>query len=271
MISFPNAKINLGLSVIACRDDGFHNIETLFYPVPLFDILELVKSSDIKTKFTRSGIEVASDYDSDLCMRALNLLKKDFEIPPLKIHLHKNIPPGAGLGGGSSDGAFMIKMLNEYFELGLTEQQMENYAGILGSDCPFFIRNHPRFAKGKGNEFEDVNIDLSGYFLLIIKPPFSISTKEAYESIKPSKSQVNLYKLSELPVSQWQGKMVNDFETVVFKKHPILSEIKSNLYELGAVFALMSGSGTAIYGIFKHEINPHHHFPGFFCHSAWLT
>lgn len=270
MVLFPNAKINLGLHVTERREDGFHNIETVFLPVPLKDVLEMVKAEDQQFAFTLSGIEIPADGVENLCIKAWKTLEKEYDLPPVKIHLHKNIPTGAGLGGGSSDGAFMIRLINSYFSLKLTVEQMEDYARRIGSDCAFFIRNRPVFATGKGDRFLAVEMDLSKKFLVIVKPPFGVSTSEAYAGIRPSKAALDIRDANRLPITDWRNKIVNDFEIMVFKKHPEIAEIKARLYDLGAIFSLMSGSGSAVYALFDRQIDPSGHFPGMFCYSAWL-
>ena len=270
MVLFPNAKINLGLHVTGRRHDGFHNIETVFFPVPLMDVLEMVKADDQQFAFTLSGIGIPADGAENLCVLAWKMLQKEFELPPVKIHLHKNIPTGAGLGGGSSDGAYMIRLINQYFSLHLADDRMEDYARRLGSDCPFFIRNRPVFATGRGDQFFPVNIDVSKHFLVIVKPPFGVSTREAYAGIRPAKPAVDLRDAIRLPIVEWRGKIINDFEVPVFKKHPEIAAIKSKLYDLGALFSLMSGSGSAVYALFDHSVDLAGHFSGMFYTAAWL-
>jgi len=270
MVLFPNAKINLGLHVTGRREDGFHNIETVFLPVPLKDVLEMVKAEDQQFAFTLSGIGIPADGAENLCIKAWKILQKDFDLPPVKIHLHKNIPTGAGLGGGSSDGAYMIRLINSYFSLEITDEQMEDFARQLGSDCAFFIRNRPVFATGKGDEFSPIEVKIANKFLLIVKPPFGVSTSEAYAGIRPSKTALDLRDSILLPITDWRNKIVNDFEITVFKKHPEIAEIKARMYDLGALFSLMSGSGSAVYALFNRKIDPTGHFPGMFCYSAWI-
>ena len=249
MISFPNAKINLGLDIVERRKDGFHNLSSCFYPVRLQDILEINISDRFKIEL--SGLPLPGDKNDNLVVRAYKLLKKDFDLPNIAIHLHKNIPAEAGLGGGSSDATFTLQMLNERFDLFLNETVLEEYAGMLGSDCPFFIYNKPMIVGGRGEDMNEINLDLKGYHIYLVKPPISIFTKEAYKNIQPQKPSRDISSiLSDDRPASWAGHLKNDFEKVIFHKHPELSEIKSQLYKQGAVYASMTGSGSAIYGIF---------------------
>lgn len=249
MVAFPNIKINIGLNVVQKRADGFHNIESIFYPVPFCDILEILTSKTLK--FTSSGIEIPGDPDHNLCLKAYYLLEEDFDLPPVYIHLHKIVPIGAGLGGGSSDAAFTLTMLNEKFELGLNHHALEGYAQQLGSDCAFFIENKPKYCYHKGDEFTDTNLDLSDYKIVIVYPNIHISTPEAYAGIKPSTPDLNVKSLISRPFEDWKELLVNDFEKTVCNKYPIISEIKEEMYNRGAAYASMSGSGSAVYGLFK--------------------
>ena len=250
MISFPNAKINIGLNVVEKRPDGYHNLETIFYPVKLSDALEVIEAGE--TSFSSSGIEIDAVPESNLVYKAYSLLCGDFNLPPVKMHLHKVIPFGAGLGGGSADAAFALKMLNDYFALGLTTTQLEDYAARIGADCPFFIQNKPTFAHGIGDQFKSVNLDLAAYEIVIVKPPFSVSTPQAYRNIVPAKSDFNLLEIDQLPIEEWKSVVKNDFEKSVFPQFPEIEDLKNKLYEAGAVYASMSGSGSAIFGIFRH-------------------
>lgn len=251
MITYPIAKINLGLLVTGSRPDGFHDIETVFYPVPLQDALEVVPADDFKINIT--GIELNENMLTNLVVKAYELLKKDYSIPSVHIHLHKNIPVGAGLGGGSSDASNMLLILNEMFNLELQQDQLLKYALQLGSDCPFFINPKPVFATGRGEQMDEISIDLSGYYLILVKSPVFISTPEAYQQVVPTKSRISLKALIRFPVTRWQGNVQNHFERFVFPKHPEVAAIKETLYDLGATFALMSGSGSAVYGLFNSE------------------
>jgi len=270
MVVFPNAKINLGLSVTEKRADGFHNIETVFYPVPLRDALELTVAPDGKTEFGFSGMTIPGAVQRNLCFKAWNLLKKDFNLPEIKFHLHKVIPMGAGLGGGSADGAFTIRILNQVFDLGLSAEQMQDYARRLGSDCAFFIQNKPVFAFEKGDHFDSINLDLSGFFLILIKPAINVNTALAYANIVPYRPSLPVKEIINLPVEKWKELLKNDFETSVFKSYPEIGTIKKQLYESGALYASMSGSGSAVFGIFKTKTEMKSHFPDFFYWSGEL-
>ena len=255
MISFPNAKINLGLNIIEKRSDGYHNISSCFYPVPIKDVLEINLSD--KFDFKASGIPIPGNKQDNLVVKAYKLLKKDFGLPEVAIHLHKNIPLEAGLGGGSSDGAFALKMLNEFFDLYLDDSVLEDYAGLLGSDCPFFIYNEPMLVGGRGEEMNDIKVDLEGYHICILKPQLSISTKEAYSGVKPSIPEHSIHSIiSSNPVIEWQRFLKNDFEESILKKFDELSRLKSVLYEMGAEYASLTGSGSAMFGLFNIEPNP---------------
>lgn len=252
MVNFPNAKINIGLNVVRKRKDGFHDLVSCFMPVPFCDVLEIVKSS--KYAFTSSGVAIPGQPEQNLCVRAFKLLKKDFGLQEVSMYLHKLIPIGAGLGGGSADAAFVLKSLNILFELFLDDSLLEDYAAQLGSDCAFFIQNKPVMAYGRGNEFENIDLNLSGKYLLLVTPPLHVSTADAYAGIKPQESEANLKNiLEQTPVEQWKGAVKNDFEETVFRKYPELASLKDKLYDLGALYASMSGSGSAVYGIFDAE------------------
>jgi len=250
MISFPNAKINLGLSVLEKRTDGFHNLETVFFPVGWNDALEFVISDHFE--FTTSGIPISGDPESNLVIKAYRILQHDYHLPNLKIHLHKNIPFGAGLGGGSSDAAFMLEMLNKAFKLNLSEDQLIQYAARLGSDCAFFIINKPVFATGRGEIMNIINRSLNPYFVLLVKPPVEISTALAFKNIVPHHPDTSLVELIIQPIENWKEKIFNQFELSVFQEYPQLKMVKNKLYESGAIYASLSGSGSCLYGIFHH-------------------
>lgn len=252
MIAFPNAKINIGLNIISRRRDGYHNLETVFYPVNIKDAIEVVESAEVS--FNASGIEIPGHANENLCLAAYQRLKADFKLPPVSIHLHKNIPIGAGLGGGSADAAFFIKLLNSKFNLNMSVETMQGYARELGADCAFFINNQPAFAYGKGDEFEDVSLTLKDYFLVLAMPPVHVSTGEAYRGVKPAVTDISLKKLIEEPLDKWKYLIKNDFEESVFKNHPSIRGVKAELYEAGALYASMSGSGSSVYGVFKNKI-----------------
>lgn len=249
MICFPNAKINLGLNVVNKRPDGYHNIETVFYPVPIKDALEIVPATS--TYFTQTGIPVDGPPEKNLVIKALELLKAKYTIPPLDIYLRKEIPFGAGLGGGSADAAFMLKLVNDFCDLKLSCDEMEEMAVSIGADCPFFIRNSPVFACGTGNIFTPVDISLQGYYLCLVKPDIAVSTPEAYAMVTPNAPAISIKEIIVRPVEAWKDHLVNDFEQSVFPKYPVISEIKDSLYKQGALYASMSGSGSSVFGIFK--------------------
>lgn len=251
MILYPNAKINIGLKILNKRTDGFHNISSVFYPIKLSDILELLPAADNKFAFTQTGIPIPGDSDDNLCVKVYKFFKKAYQIPVLKIHLHKIIPTQAGLGGGSSDAAFFIKGINEYFKLGLSFEKMKAIAFQFGSDCPFFIENKPAIISGRGEILQPFDLNLSAYHIIIVKPQIAISTAMAYSSITPKENPIDLNDLLKQPVGNWQNFVENDFESFVFSKFPELKEIKETLLKYGALFAQMTGSGSAIYGIFE--------------------
>lgn len=248
MLGFPNAKINIGLNVVEKRSDGFHNLETIFYPVNIFDSLEILYAQE--PNFYSYGLEIPGSGKDNLCMRAFALLKSKFNIPDVEIHLLKNIPFGAGLGGGSADAAWVLKMLSSKFKLGLSISELEKLSAELGSDCAFFIQNSAQFAKGRGEILEKVDLDLQNYCFALIKPYFGISTKEAFSGLVPKPSQYNLKESVRLPISAWREIIKNDFEESIFPKFPELPTIKNELYNKGAIYASMSGSGSTIFGIF---------------------
>ena len=254
MICFPNAKINLGLHITGKRSDGYHTIETIFYPIPLKDALEAVKNE--KTSFKQIGIKLDSSPEENLVMKAYRLLSEKYNLPPLEIYLKKAIPSGAGLGGGSADAAFALKLINELCECNISEEDLEKIAASIGADCPFFIRNKPVLASGTGNIFNPSDVSLKGYTIYIVKPPVAVSTKEAYAKIKPKKPEFSLNDLPSLPVNEWRDVLKNDFEPNIFEKHPVIREIKDKLYALGAEYASMSGSGSSVFGLFKDTISP---------------
>jgi 4-diphosphocytidyl-2-C-methyl-D-erythritol kinase len=250
MLTFPNAKINLGLNITSKRGDGFHDIDSCFYPIPLKDALEIFPSEILK--FSSTGIPIPGNSDDNLVLKAYHLIKADYDIPAIEIILHKNIPMGAGMGGGSADGAFMLSMLNDYFKLKLSNEKLEDYALKLGSDCPFFIENTPKLVGGRGEVFESTSVDLSGYYLALIYPDIHISTAEAYRGVKPQESKILVKEaLENYPIDEWKGILKNDFEEGIFEKYPKLQEIKSRFYTAGAIYASMTGSGSTIFGIFS--------------------
>jgi len=253
MILFPNAKINIGLYITSRRNDGYHNLETLFFPVGWQDILEIVPAKGTQTTLTVSGNAVECPPEKNLVMKAYAALNEAIPLPPVDIYLHKIIPDGAGLGGGSSDAAFTLKGLNELFRLELTDEQLAAIAAKIGADCPFFIYNRPMLAKGTGNEFTSIDIDLSGKMIAIIKPRESVSTREAYSGVTPTAPEFDLTTAIRTDIKEWRGKISNDFEKSIFPAHPAIESVKEQLYALGADYASMSGSGTAVYGIFQSD------------------
>ena len=254
MICFPNAKVNLGLNVTSKRSDGYHNIETVFYPIALKDALEIMPSKDkLPYRLFPTGLDVCEHPQHNLVIKALLLLNEEKHIPNLDIHLLKTIPTRAGLGGGSSNGAFMLKLLNQTFSLGYTDKELHQFALQLGADCPFFLKNKPVFASGIGDQFEDVDLSLENYYLVVIKPDIFVSTQEAYAQIVPKQPAMSLKEIVKMPINEWRNYMHNDFEASIFKKHPSIGAIKQNLYDNGAIYASMSGSGTSVYGFFEEK------------------
>ncbi|MDR0363531.1 MAG: 4-(cytidine 5'-diphospho)-2-C-methyl-D-erythritol kinase [Bacteroidales bacterium] len=251
MIRFPNCKINIGLFVTEKRADSYHNIETIFYPVAIEDALEIVISQSKKTSLHISGIPIYGDSETNLVMRAYRLLETDFQLPPVDIYLHKKIPYGAGLGGGSSDATQTLLILNELFNLNLSQSQLLAYAIQIGADCPFFLKNRPLFAYEKGSLFKEIELNLDSYWLALIKPPYAINTQEAYSKINPKKLEYSLQEIVKQPIELWKEFVFNDFESFVFHKYPLIQRIKELMYHNGALYASMSGSGSAVYGIFK--------------------
>jgi 4-diphosphocytidyl-2-C-methyl-D-erythritol kinase len=270
MIVFPNAKINLGLYISAKRSDGYHNIETLMYPVPFCDALEMIPSPDGKMHFVSSGFDVCDDLYANLSYRAWLLMQRTFRLPNVHIHLHKAIPAGAGLGGGSADAAFTIKLANALFNLNQSPPQLQKLAAQIGMDCPFFIENKPVIALQRGDTFADANINLGGKYVVLVKPPFHISTKDAYSAVKPAVPDVSLAEIVRLPVHQWKEHLMNDFEPFVYERFPEAKNIVPALYSEGAEYAAMSGSGSAFYGIFNHKKNCDGLFDAWFCRTFRL-
>lgn len=271
MKTFPIAKINLGLNIVSRRPDGYHDLETVFYPVALHDTLEVSvmdvayersqKSSSqlpaTSYDLTLSGMSIeGGDPSKNLVVKAYELLRQEFpQLPRLNIHLHKAIPTQAGMGGGSSDGAFMLRLLNDEFHLGLSRQQLIDRAVKLGADCPFFIEARPAYAEGVGERLQPIDISLKGMFIALVRPDLPVSTREAFALVRPCRPSVNCRDVVALPVEQWRGLLVNDFETSVFQLHPQLRLVKERLYQLGALYAAMSGSGSTVFGLFRHPVD----------------
>ncbi|MCF8329369.1 MAG: 4-(cytidine 5'-diphospho)-2-C-methyl-D-erythritol kinase [Crocinitomicaceae bacterium] len=248
MILFPIAKINLGLHVTNKRPDGFHEIESCLYPIPLCDILEIIPAEE--AKFIQTGIDLPNSNEKNICQKAYDLLAANYNIPPVFMHLRKQIPIGAGLGGGSSDAAFVLKGLNELFSLNISQLNLESFAAELGSDCPFFITSLPCLVGGRGEVLSPSNIDLSGKFLVLINPNIHISTKDAYALINPKQPEGKLEEILSSEQNKWKNSLVNDFQVPISKKYPIISETIDFLYENGAYYAAMSGSGSTVFGLF---------------------
>ena len=275
MIVYPNAKINIGLNVVEKRPDGYHNLETGFYPIKLQDALEIktiesnVPSCGYSLKV--SGTLLDGSPDDNLVVKAYKLLKKEFDLPPVSMYLYKHIPTGAGLGGGSSDAAYALKVLNEKYSLSLSDERLEAYAAENGADCAFFIKNNPVFATGIGNIFSDIKLNLTGMTLVLVKPDIFVSTRDAYSNINPSAPKVSLKDLLSEPVTSWKDTVFNDFEKSVFPKYPEIAAIKDKLYDMGAVYASMSGSGSSVYGIFENPVEyVEETFAGYFCRQREL-
>ncbi len=279
MITFPCAKINLGLNIVGKREDGYHNLETVFYPVPLTDALEIKRMdddfpSDVACDLKITGNALDCNEEDNLVTKAYNMLAADYQLPRVHAHLFKRIPSQAGLGGGSSDAAYMIRLLDERFRLNIGIPEMERYAARLGADCAFFITSEPSYAEGIGNELMPVDSEggsLAGYYLTIVKPPVAISTRDAYAAITPARPAKCCRNIIRQPIDTWRNELVNDFEVPIFATHPVLANIKQKLYAAGAVYAAMSGSGSALYGIFRSKpTNIEQMFDGMFCTTVKL-
>ena len=275
MLAFPNVKINLGLNVVAKRADGYHTLQSVFYPVKgLFDVLELLPATEAanieytdktvkplavdyatvgKLQLAVTGIAIPGNADDNLLVKAYNVIDAEHNLPEAKAHLHKLVPTGAGIGGGSADGTFFIKLLNDVFKLALDDAAIQAYAAQLGSDCPFFILNNPAYVFSRGDEFEAIDLLLEGYYITIVKPPIHVSTAAAFANIIPAMPEKNVKDIVQLPIEQWKGFLANDFEASVAKQFPQITDIKEQLYTSGAIYASMSGSGSSVYGIFKEE------------------
>lgn len=254
--AFPISKINLGLYVVRRREDGYHDLETVFYPVPLHDNLSIapLRMSDAPYALQIAGAPIAGDAESNLIVKVYRQLCEDYELPPLDIYLYKRIPMGAGLGGGSSDAAAMMRLLNDTFSLGMTCEEMEQRVARLGADCAFFIQARPSFATGIGDQLQPINLSLKGWTLVLVKPDTFVSTREAYAGVVPQQPAVPLLEALSQPVETWRAVVKNDFEESVFRAHPEITAIKETLYDMGATFALMSGSGSTVFGLFRHHM-----------------
>jgi 4-diphosphocytidyl-2-C-methyl-D-erythritol kinase len=270
LITFPNCKINLGLNVIRRREDGYHDIETGFYPLPLKDVLEIIhdpatsKKNKVLSevpgaKFITTGLPINGNASKNLCVKAYQILQRDLsKLPAIEIYLHKAIPIGAGLGGGSADGTFTLNLLNEKFQLNLSTNQLLDYALALGSDCPFFVINNPCIGSGRGEFLEKISLDLSMYSFVIVHPGIHISTSWAFDQLTPTRSHKSIHQIIHQPISTWKDELINDFEAAVVRQHHELSTIKPELYKMGAIYASLSGTGSCFYGIF-----PKNNFPAF--------
>ena len=260
MVSFPNCKINLGLNIVGKRADGYHDLETLFYPIPIKDVLEIIEAD--KTELAITGDKIDVSNEENICIKAYHLLKNKFpNLPAVKIHLHKAIPSGAGLGGGSADGSFTLKLLNEKFKLGLSAKQLIEYSLELGSDCPFFILNKPCLATGRGEILEEINIDLSAYKIVIVNPGIHINTAWAFAQLGLARPIKPIKKIIAQPIETWKTELKNDFEMPVFNNYPEIRPIKEALYSYGAIYAAMSGSGSTVFGLFEKNATPSLRFP----------
>lgn len=263
MILFPNAKINLGLYITGKRPDGFHDLQTVFYPLPLTDALEIITAQKAKHEidFTVSGAPIEGSGDN-ICVKAYQLLKKDFpQLPPVRMHLHKGIPVGAGLGGGSADGAFTLLLLHQKYGLQLSEHQLLHYALQLGSDCPFFIKNRPCLAGGRGEQLQAINLNLSNFKIVIVNPGIHINTGWAFSQLTPKKPAHPLPEVIQKQVAEWKFFLTNDFEGPLFNHFPAIKKVKEDLYAAGALYASMSGSGSTVFGLFAKEAQPALSFP----------
>lgn len=266
MVAFPNCKINLGLNIISKRADGYHDLETVFYPIPLCDALEVVRQetvpADNQIIFTASGLNISGNTTDNLCVKAYELLCKDYPgLAPIQMYLHKVIPMGAGLGGGSADGAFALQLLNNEFALGISDQRLQEYALELGSDCPFFIFNKPCFATGRGEKMVPIELDLSDYSFVIVNPGIHINTGWAFKNITPAAPAHSIETIIKQPVNTWKNNLLNDFEAAAIKHHSAIGNIKQSLYNAGAIYASMTGSGSTVFGIFEKGTIFQSHFP----------
>ena len=277
MITFPVAKINLGLNVVEKRADGYHNLQTVFYPVPIMDALEIVPMSDgfpsdVDCDLKVTNITIEGDEQRNLVVRAYQLLKADFpDLPRVHAHLWKGIPTQAGMGGGSSDCGYMIRLLNETFDMGLSSEQMQQYAARLGADCAFFIESRACYAEGIGERLQPIDLDLSGWHIGVVRPDIPVPTKEAFSRIHPHYPALNCRDVVKQPVETWSNRLTNDFEESVFVLHPEIGAVKEQLYKMGATYAAMSGSGSALFGLFKDEPDAlRQTFPDMFTFSGVL-
>lgn len=270
MIVFPNAKINLGLNIVEKRSDGYHNIETLFYPIGLSDVLEVIPNGVGKFDFSQSGIDLPAKAGDNLVEKAIKLLSGKGMLPNLMVHLHKVIPFGAGLGGGSSDASFALKCINQLSNLNLSDDELKRLSVRIGADCPFFIDNKPSLATGIGDVLTPCEIDLSGYFLVLIKPNVFVPTPEAYKYVVPNIPWESISQIIKSPVESWKDRLINDFESSVFKSYPEIGNVKEKLYYQGAIYASMSGSGASVFGLFKDPVDLEEEFSDSFLYTQVL-
>jgi 4-diphosphocytidyl-2-C-methyl-D-erythritol kinase len=263
MICFPNAKINLGLNITEKRPDGFHNIETIFYPIGWNDALEVIVNQESEQDFNLhlSGLSISGSIEDNLLYKAYKIIQQSKTLPAIDVYLHKTLPMGAGLGGGSADAAFFINLLNEQFQLNFTETERVDIARQLGSDCAFFIKNTPVYATQKGDVFGDIKLDLSHLYIAIVYPNVHSNTNEAYSLVKPQTSTKSILEIINQPINSWKTELINDFEKSIFDLYPIVEKTKDELYELGAAYACMSGSGSAVFGLFETEPTLNTAFP----------
>jgi 4-diphosphocytidyl-2-C-methyl-D-erythritol kinase len=270
MVAFPPCKINLGLRVLRRRPDGYHDIETCFYPIPRTDVLEVVPSKQFR--FMQTGIDIPGSQSDNICVKAYELLKRDLDIGPVEIHLHKLIPAGSGLGAGSSDGAWTLRLLDTLFGLSLSSSKLSAYARQLGSDCSFFIQDKPMFGEGRGDHLSEANLSLNGKFVAIVCPDVHVSTHDAYQAIVPESKGVNIKSIVEtLAPEKWKDVLRNQFEDHAFKRYPQIQNIREELYRTGALYAAMSGSGSAVFGLFNSEVSRSEKFASLDYWSGWLT
>lgn len=269
MVIFPGAKINIGLNITAKRSDGYHDLESIFFPIPLSDILEINKSTQFSIDF--SGLPIAGTPEDNLILKAYRLIAERYKIGPVKIHLHKIVPMGAGLGGGSADGAATLVLLNSLFELNISTTDLEKMAQLLGSDCPFFIRNRTAYAKGTGNDLQLVDLNLEDYWIQLINPGIHVSTKLAFSQITPSESNFSMRETILSPMDKWKEKLINDFEAGIFAQHPAIETVKTALYANGAVYASMTGTGSSVYGLFNKKPQSLLHAAAFSSYYEWIS
>jgi len=251
MILFPPAKVNLGLNILFKREDGYHEIESCMIPTPFTDILEITEADEFE--FLQTGLAIPGNLETNLCVKAYQLIKQKFAIPNVRIHLRKQIPMGAGLGGGSADSAYVLKGLSDLFKLNVSISELENLSAQLGSDCAFFIQNKPQIARGRGEILSEINIDLKGKYLILLNPRIHIGTKEAYDGVQPRAASKSIEEILLGSVDTWQSELLNQFEQSIFPKYPLIKELKDSLIQLGAVYASMSGSGSSVFGIYNEK------------------